>query len=95
MTEETFGNTAHPTPRFCYHADESFVDKNHGGNAYIIVRIVEGEPGYYSMHESLSFPAVKDAETMATAMNERLGLSADDVLAIRASSMAAHFGEEN
>lgn len=73
-------------PRVAYHADESFVHPV-APDPYIVAKITEGEPGYQI--KSGTHPTVESAKAAADALNLDLGLSAEDVLAIRTSSMAA------
>lgn len=71
--------------RHCFHADGSFQDRETG--AFNVVQIIEGEAGYYP--SSLSYHRLTDAQVTARTMNTQLGLTAEDVLEIRASSMRA------
>lgn len=72
------------TKRFCYHADESFFDGDRGG--YLLVKITENEPGYDILSADQQLDHVRE---VARVHNDRLGLTKDDVLDIRSSSMAA------
>lgn len=72
--------------RYCFHADESFTDAATG--KFIIAKITEGEPGYEVA--SANWDTVEAAQAAARMDNAKLGLTEQDVLDIRASSMAAH-----
>lgn len=69
-------------PRICYHADESYWDKE--AKKYLLIQVTEGEHGYRvaARHESL-----EAAQAVARDRNASLNLSEEDVLDIRASSM--------
>lgn len=71
--------------RTCYHADESFYDTT--TSKYQLIRIDEGEAGYLPVD---LYTTLTEAQAAAKTHNTQLGLSDDDVLDIRASSMAAH-----
>lgn len=69
--------------RIAYHSDESFTYPD--GN-YALVKIEENVAGYVRFQ---SFTELSEAQEMASLHNTRAGLSEDDVLDIRASSMTA------
>lgn len=72
------------TTRIGFHADESYVDDN---GHYVVIEVVENEPGYRrTPFTSADLTKCIDA---AKTMNTSNGLTDDDVLAIRTSSMAA------
>lgn len=71
--------------RYCFHADESFYNPlNH---SFKVVRIHDGEPGYTTVSEQNT---LEFAVQTAAAMNREHGVSEQDVVDIRTSSMAAH-----
>lgn len=72
-----------PENRTVLHADESFMD----GKMYVLVAITENEPGYQPL-QSL-WPDLAKAQAFAKEKNESMGYSEQDVLDVRASSMAA------
>lgn len=74
--------------RMCYHADESFFSKDTG--KYQLIIVTENEPGYTVASE---WGSLDNAKAKAQILNAANGLSADDVLNIRTSSMAASFGD--
>lgn len=69
--------------RTVVHADETFM----AGKMYVLVAITENEPGYTPL-ESF-WGDLEKAQAYAKETNERMGYSEDDVLDVRASSMAA------
>lgn len=73
------------TNRYCFHADESFV--NRMNREFQVVRITENEPGYTPVSEN---PSLEFCVDTAKAMNREHGLSDEDVINIRMSSMRAH-----
>lgn len=72
-----------PANRTILHSDESFM----AGKMYVLVAITENEPGYTPL-ESF-WGDLESAQAYAKETNERLGFSEEDVLDVRASSMAA------
>lgn len=70
------------TNRTVLHADESFM----AGKMFVLVAITENEPGYTPL-ESYWGDLAK-AQAYAKETNERMGFSEQDVLDVRASSMA-------
>lgn len=74
--------------RYCYHADESFAERRGSKIVYFVVRIEEGQPGYWKMRD-LHYDTVPEAKALASSLNAELGLCTDDVFKIRASSLAA------
>lgn len=76
--------TEEPTnPLYCYHADESFQDDL---GRYLVIRVDENEAGYLIRNRCAT---LAEAVSQAKAQNDELGLSDDDVLNIRTSSMVA------
>lgn len=73
------------TLRIAFHADESFVDREFPGR-FVVAAITEGEPGYVV---AASYATVESAIEEASRRNNQAGLTAEEVLNIRASSMAA------
>lgn len=76
------------SPRYCYHADESFYSREKG---YQVVRITEGESGFATT--GVAFFDLAAAEAVAKLRNDRLGLTDKDVMDIRTSSMMQHWRE--
>ncbi|AXQ52758.1 hypothetical protein SEA_IPHANE7_136 [Mycobacterium phage IPhane7] len=70
--------------RMCYYANESFYDSTRG---YVVAVVNEGEPGYRTLAGGYLF--ADEAKEEADRLNEKAGLSRDDVLDIVASSMRA------
>lgn len=68
--------------RHCYHVDESFYDDGR----YLLALIAEDEPGYTVAATSTN---LETARELVKERNAALGLTDEDVLQIRASSMAA------
>lgn len=71
--------------RYCYWHDESYQDPD--TNEFFVARIEEGKPGYWRVGEA-NERTTESARRMADGLNERLGLTADDVYKIRLSSMS-------
>lgn len=74
-------------PREAWHTDESYESARRG--RFHIARIVEGQSGYF--RSVLTWEGLGTAKAEADRRNREAGLSADDVLAIRTSSMAVSF----
>lgn len=70
-------------PRFCYHSDESYVNED---RKFLLIRVVEDMPGYLIV---APYDTAEEAKSVADRLNGQLGLTRDDVLDIRSSSMAA------
>lgn len=70
--------------RYCFHADESYV--NPITREFQVIRVTENEPGYTPVSENRDLAFCQDT---ARAMNAEHGLTDDDVWQIRTSSMRA------
>lgn len=70
------------TTRIAYHADESY----YADGKFLLIRVTENEAGYDVAQGG--FSTVEDALAVATRANDAAGLTANDVLDIRVSSMA-------
>lgn len=68
--------------RHCFHADESYQDKDTG--KFHLIQVTENSRGYNVVE---SFDELDRAKLVASMMNATLGLTDEDVLDIRASSM--------
>jgi hypothetical protein len=78
------------TNRTCLWSDESFQDRE--TSKFKVVKITEGETGY--IETGLSYRELDGAREVVTRSNVLRGLTDDDVISIRASSMAAHMQEQ-
>ena len=84
------GASAPDQTRYCFHSDEGFYDRER--KEYVLARIVEGEAGYYvDSHYTL----LDHAQAAARELNEKLGLTAEDVIDIRSSSMREHLARKD
>lgn len=69
--------------RYCYHSDESFFNRSLQG--YQVVKITENEAGFIG--SPLFRRQLADAVNKSEELNRELGLTPEDVQAIRMSSM--------
>lgn len=73
-------------PRVVYWADESYIEHRPHGDLYQLIEITENEAGYRVVQ---GFLRLENAKSSANFRNKGNGLTDADVLAVRASSMAA------
>lgn len=76
----------------CFHADESYRERTAYGDAPAVIVVERDKPGYTVYATTMS---QQEAVDMVAQKNAELGLTADEILEIRASSMrASRFDDE-